>query len=997
MRKLASAMFLLVLPLAAHAQKKVLTPGDWDQWKSINAPALSSDGKWAVYTLLPQLGDGELVIRATSGSTEFRVPRGYLSRANNTPGGLRNTGATTGEEDPAGPTASPAQITSDSRFVLVSTQATRAEVERAPRGRGGVATNRQSLVIVSLPDGKMTTISGVRSFRLPRDNGKWLAYVPEPDSASGDSTARGGAAPAGGGGRGGRGGRGGGGGAPSGRRQFGSPLVLRNLATGTEERMSDVLAFAFDDSAKVLAYTIVSRDSTKDGAFVRNLSTSATTTLLAGNGDYKGLVFDRAGAQLLFVSDRDEFGRGARPRYTIYEAAVNGVAAQPIVTPSQLPAGLHVADNGPLAFTRSGTAVTFTVAPPPVDSVPTDSLVGKAVFDLWHYKDPVLQPTQKLNAARDRNKSYAAIYFPATKTLTRLADDEVPTVAVSEDGRAGVANSRERYMIEQMWGDGGTDVYFVDPVTGARKLIKEKINGTAQLSPDAKYIYFYDHAHWYTYAIATSKLTDVTGALKGVRFDNETDDHPAAPPAWGVAGWTKGDRSMLVYDRFDIWEVDPTGARPGVVVTDSVGRRNAIQFRLAEGGGGRGGRGGGGGRGGATPGEDRGVIDPAEPMLLRATNTETMATGFYRDQVGVKKDPEKLVMSDVAYGTPVKAAAADEWMLTKSTFTDFPNLWVGSSLTSLTTISDANPQQKDYNWGTVELVHWTSSDGIPLKGLLFKPENFDPKKKYPMITYFYEINSNTFNSYVPPNGRNSINYTHYVSNGYLVFVPDIVYETGYPGPSAVKAVVPGVEMLLARGYVDPKGLGIQGHSWGGYQTAYIITQSHLFSAAMAGAPVANMTSAYGGIRWGSGINRAGQYESGQSRIGKPVIDAPELYIKNSPLFWLDRVTTPLFILADDMDDAVPWYQGIELFVGMRRLGKEAYLIDYNNDLHSPASRANQRDIAMRMQQFFDNKLKGAPAPDWMVHGIPYVAKGKDQLSPAPVQAGRITPERENRP
>jgi hypothetical protein len=545
-------------------------------------------------------------------------------------------------------------------------------------------------------------------------------------------------------------------------------------------------------------------------------------------------------------------------------------------------------------------------------------------------------------------------------------------------------------MIEQMWGDGGADVYFVDPTTGARKLIKEKINGSAQLSPEAKFIYFYDHAHWYTYAIATGKLTDVTGPLKGVRFDNETDDHPASPPAWGVAGWTKGDRSMMVYDRFDVWDIDPMGARPATVVTDSVGRKNNLQFRLAEGGGGRGGR--GGGRGGAAPGEDRGVIDPAEPLLLRATNTETMATGFYREQIGAKKDPEKIVMSDVAYGTPVKAANADEYMLTKSTFVDFPNLWVGSSLTNLTKISDANPQQKDYNWGSAELVHWTSSDGTPLKGLLFKPENFDPTKKYPMITYFYEINSNTLNSYVPPNGRNSINYTHYVSNGYLVFVPDIVYEVGYPGPSAVKAVVPGVEMLLARGYVDPKGLGIQGHSWGGYQTAYIVTQSHLFSAAMAGAPVANMTSAYGGIRWGSGINRSTQYESGQSRIGKPLIDAPDLYIKNSPLFWLDRVTTPLFILADDMDDAVPWYQGIELFVGMRRLGKEVYMIDYNNDLHSPASRANQRDIAMRMQQFFDNKLKGAPAPDWMVHGIPYVAKGKDQVTPALAQPGRITPE-----
>jgi dipeptidyl aminopeptidase/acylaminoacyl peptidase len=230
-----------------------------------------------------------------------------------------------------------------------------------------------------------------------------------------------------------------------------------------------------------------------------------------------------------------------------------------------------------------------------------------------------------------------------------------------------------------------------------------------------------------------------------------------------------------------------------------------------------------------------------------------------------------------------------------------------------------------------------------------------------------------------------------VSNGYLVFEPDIVYETGRPGQSAVRSIVSGVEALERRGYVDEKRLGIQGHSWGGYQTAYTITQTHMFAAAMAGAPVVNMTSAYGGIRWGTGVSREFQYEHTQSRIGKSLIEAPQLYIENSPLFYLDRVTTPLFIMANDADDAVPWYQGIEFFVNMRRLGKEVYFIDYNNDVHNPASRANQKDIAMRMQQFFDNKLKGAPAPDWMVHGIPYVAKGKDQLGPAPVQAG-IQPE-----
>jgi dipeptidyl aminopeptidase/acylaminoacyl peptidase len=381
--------------------------------------------------------------------------------------------------------------------------------------------------------------------------------------------------------------------------------------------------------------------------------------------------------------------------------------------------------------------------------------------------------------------------------------------------------------------------------------------------------------------------------------------------------------------------------------------------------------------------DDDRAIDPTKPLFMRAFSEVTKGSGFYRDRLGITQAPEKIVFGDLNYGTPTKARNADTYLLTKSTFIDFPNLWVGSNLTALTKVSDANPWQSEYNWGTAELVTWTSTDGHPLQGILYKPENFDPKKKYPMVSYFYEDLSDGLHNYVPPTGRNVINATHYVSNGYLVFEPDIFYEIGYPGPSAMKSIVPGVQKLVDRGYVDPKGLGLQGQSWGGYQTAYMITQTSMFSAAMAGAPVANMTSAYGGIRWGSGMARAFQYEATQSRIGKSIWDAPNLYVENSPLFWLPRVTTPLFIMSNDADDAVPWYQGIELFVGMRRLGKEVYMIDYNNDVHNPASRANQKDIAMRMQQFFDAKLRGMASPDWMVKGIPAKDKGKDQVIMAP--------------
>ena len=968
---------LLIAPAVARAQKKVLTQADWDKWKSIQGAAISNDGKWALYTLAPLVGDGEMIVRATQGTGEYHVPRGYLGRPNNVPGGLRPRAGGNAEDDPATATSAPGQFTADSRYAVVLTYPMQAEFERAARNRREAAalTTRADLAIVSLADGKVTTVPRVRSFRLPANSGAWLAFVPEDSTAATDSTAAGRA-------------RGAGAGTPvdstarGPRRQYGNTLVLRNLTTGADERIADVQAFFFDDSAKVLAYTVVSRTAGRDGAYIRNLGSGTTTTLLAGTGDYKSLVLDRASSQAAFLTNRDEFGK-PKAGYSLYYASLKGnSAATPAVVPASLAQGVRVSDNASVAFTKNGNAISFGVAPIIPDSVPSDSLTGKAVFDLWHYKDAQLQPTQRLNAGRDRNRSHQSLYFIGQKKMVTLAVDSLPTVNIGDDGRVVLGTSRERYNIESMWGDGATDVYLIDGMTGTAKTIKEHISGIAQLSPEDKYVVYFDKGHWYTYTIANGRTTDITSPVKGVSFAQETADTPAIPGSWGVAGWTKGDKSVLLYDRYDVWEVDPTASKAAVNVTDSTGRKNTTVLRLVSFAGGRGGRGGGGGGGFGAGTDTANVYDANGQLFLRALNEETKAAGFYRDQLGTTRAPEPVAMADVAWGVPMKAKNAEQYLVTKGTYVDFPNLYTGPALTSLTKISDANPQQKDYNWGTVELVKWISTDGFEQKGMLYKPENFEPSKKYPMISYFYEQLSNGLHNYVAPNGRNIINPTHYASNGYLVFEPDIHYEVGYPGPSAMKSIVPGVQSLLGRGYIDTKHLGLQGQSWGGYQTLYMITQTQMFAAAMAGAPVVNMTSAYGGIRWGSGIARSGQYENGQSRIGGSIWESPMRYIENSPLFWLDKVTTPLFIMNNDADDAVPWYQGIETFVGMRRLGKEVYFIDYNNDVHNPASRANQKDIAMRMQQFFDNKLKGVPAPDWMVHGIPYRDKGRDQLAGA---------------
>jgi dipeptidyl aminopeptidase/acylaminoacyl peptidase len=326
------------------------------------------------------------------------------------------------------------------------------------------------------------------------------------------------------------------------------------------------------------------------------------------------------------------------------------------------------------------------------------------------------------------------------------------------------------------------------------------------------------------------------------------------------------------------------------------------------------------------------------------------------------------------------AQKSDKVIFSRQSFQEFPDIRF-SDLTfkTQTVISDANPQQKEYNWGTIELINWTSLDGKELTGMLVKPEDFDPNKKYPMIVNFYEKSSNRLNRHrTPLPGRSTINYSFYASRGYLIFNPDVYYRNGYPGESAYNCVIPGVTSLIEKGFVDKDNIGTQGHSWGGYQIAYLVTKTNIFKAAEAGAPVPNMISAYGGIRWWTGLSRQFQYEHTQSRIGGTPWEYPARYIENSPIFNIDKINTPLLIMHNDADGHVPWYQGIEFFVSLRRLGKPSWFLNYNGEPHWPLKLQNRKDFNIRMAQFFDYYLKGDPKPQWMQRGVPAIDKGINQ-------------------
>ncbi|MGH9801405.1 MAG: alpha/beta hydrolase family protein, partial [Blastocatellia bacterium] len=438
---------------------------------------------------------------------------------------------------------------------------------------------------------------------------------------------------------------------------------------------------------------------------------------------------------------------------------------------------------------------------------------------------------------------------------------------------------------------------------------------------------------------------------------------PEAARAYGNGGWAKDDKYVLLYDKYDIWQIAPDGSS-AKNLTDGVGRKEKIEFRVV--------------RLEQERPADRG-FDPAKPLILAAENEWTRDSGFYRDKIDGSAAPEKLLMAAKAFSPPTKAKDADVVILTVSRFDEFPDLQVtDSSFKSLKKVSDVGKQKDAFTWGKSELVRFKNTDGVQLSGMLIKPDNFDPKQKYPMIVYIYEKLSDGVHRFVDPRPGHSINASYYTSNGYLVFMPDIVYTIGYPGQSALKCVLPAVQAVVDQGFVNEDAIAIQGHSWGGYQIAYMVTQTNRFKAAVPGALVANMTSAYSGIRWGTGLPRQFQYEHTQSRIGGSLWEEPLRFIENSPVFQAHRVQTPILMLHNDADDAVPWYQGIEFYLALRRLNKEVYMFTYNGEPHGIRRRPNQKDYTRRIQEFLDHKLKGAPAPEWMEKGIPYLQREKEK-------------------
>jgi len=915
------------------SQEKVpLDHSVYESWNSIRNMKISDNGELIIWKVNPQKGDGVLIIYDNTNGFYDSIPRGMVADFS------INSDYIAGKIKP---------------FYLDSRKEKKEKVSDEDKVH-------DTLFIYSVATREVKKIPEVKSFKLAEKGSDWLVYQKEfakPETEEKSDTLvkeeeeenkleekfdaiRNKTKP--------------------------SDLVFYQFSTGKSFMYENVMDYAFSENGDLGLFSQLAPDSVKNTVlYAFNTSDQMISIIFEGKGSASSLCIDRKGEKASFLfSDDSCLVTG----YQLYSFYPGNDRAECLIdsADSKLPQGFGVSKNGKLWYSKSGDRLFFGINLLQTEEE-EDSLLPEEKYnlDIWNWNDNYLQPQQKKQLTKEKNFAYAAMYDQKNDQVIVLLKDEIKRLITQPEGEGesmlGISN--DKYGKFLSWeGVQYQDVYLIDPNTGDSSLILNRIPGRVRLSPNGKYVLYFSatDADWYVYDIQEKALRNLTMNIP-VSFADERNDVPRDAPAYGIAGFTSNDKYLLIYDRYDIWKFDPKMKQKPVMMTRGKGRADKNRFRYLK--------------------LDREAheIKLDEKIYLRCFNEETMKAGYAMINEGSDNDPDILFQTKNQYYSIIKAKDVEAFVYRKADYREYPDIYYsGSDLKDAVKISDANPQAKNYLWGDAQLVNWKSFEGKDLKGILLTPENLDKNKKYPVIVYFYEQNSEGLYRYYPPSpSRSVINFPMYNSNGYVIFIPDITYKTGYPGQSAYDAIVSGTEYIIDKyKFVDKDRIGLQGQSWGGYQVAWLITRTDRFRAAMAGAPVSNMTSAYGGIRWGSGLSRMFQYEKTQSRIGGTLWDDLDLYIENSPVFKAPDVHTPLLMMHNDNDGAVPWYQGIEYFVALRRLGKPVWMLTYNNEEHNLTKWPNRIDLSKRMMQFFDHYLKDKPAPEWMVKGIPAIEKGK---------------------
>lgn len=920
----------LLCSFAAKAQeKKIINHEAYGEWESIQRNALSDDGSLLYYVIKPYKGDGKLILQLTSNLVADTIERG--EKASLSADGKYALVTV----DPGYDTIRQCELKKvdkkkwpkDSVFLYTVATSELVHLDSYKAASFGNETARMALLLDS---------NDLQQDPQPKRKKKWQFWKSDPEPVAK-------------------------------KESKGKVLVVYDFQNTELFRKSNVMEYQFSEKDNYLLYTVHLKVDTveHEKLWAYNFSTGEHA-LIDSTGTDIGPIKTSHNEQYLAYLQTADTGEVKNHRLKLYDLRDKQAYNTIDSNFTQVGSGRAISANQSLIFTRDDSRLFFGVADAEVKE-PEDTLTKaeKATLDLWHYDDKRLQPQQLLEQKRDEKSSDLYVLNLDNFLPIQLEKDGLETYASERIiGDYIVVRDISPYEHTYNWAVPRLrDDYRIDLRDGETKLLRQEAAMGGDLSPSGTYYTYFNHEQGQHYIVNVDENsgTCMSCSRTDVIWTSDNNGMPFVPYPHGVMGFNEDETKVYIQSRYDVWVFD-LKTRNLTSLTKEDGRKNKRRMNLE--------------------------VWSRDSVYVTASNT--YLKGF--DETTKDESVYNWMERDGKYFNPLLYKTAHtiggiygakngkEVLFRQASFQDYPDLHLTNrNFKSPKKISNANPQQAEYNWATVELMDYTSYDSLELQALVYKPENFDPNKSYPLMVYFYELYTDRFHGHYPPKPTASIIYpTEYASAGYVVLIPDIRYKEGHPGQSAYDCIMASTDAVLAKyPNIDSTRMGLQGQSWGGYQTAQMVTMTKRYAAAMAGAPVANMFSAYGGIRWGSGLNRQFQYERTQSRIGKTIWEAPELYIENSPLFHLPKVETPLLIMHNDDDGAVPWYQGIELFTGMKRLGKTAWMLNYNGDKHNLMIPANRMDLSIRMRQFFDYYLQDAPIPRWMEEGIPAMDKGKD--------------------
>lgn len=898
---------ILFCAWTAFAQTKpAITPADMAKWEALGPATLSPDGKWLAHVVTRGNGTSELRISDTS--TEKAKPKV----------------AAFGKE---------AAFSADSRWVAYAIGVAEAEEEKLKKARKPV---QNKLGMMDLTAGTTSSIDDVSSFAFS-DEGSWIAFRRYPP-----------ARPAG---------------APAPDPQadpVGATLTVRNLQNGLDTTFGNVTSFAWQEKGTRLAMTIGVEGRAGNSLQLFDPAKGELKVLDSGPAVFTGLAWRKESSDLAALRSKKD-------------AAYEGEAHTLLVWKD--PAGKKTADAtapqrivGTRAprWSEDGGIVYVGVAPwdKKVDSKKTEE--EQSTVEVWHPTHFDVISAQKIQLPRDRDRNVTAAFHVASGKLAPLGANPRENVQASRSGSRAVAIDETPYDSEGMFGRRYVDLYKVDLASGERAKVATRIPPPVWPSPGGRYVLNFRDGEYLIYDLESGSQRNVSKAA-GVSFIDKYDDHPSPHrPPYGVAGWTKGDASVIVYDECDLWQLFPDGAAPRRLTS---GAAEQVRHRYVDPEAPPRPRAGGNGPREAEP------IDLSKPVYVSLLGMWDKRAGFARI---VEGKVDRAVWVDRAAGALTKAKKADVYAYTMEDFDVSPNYFAaGPDLKGARQVTETNPSASQYAWGHSELVEYKSPKGERLQGVLLYPANYEKGKQYPMIVQIYERLSNSLHRYQPVSERAPYSGAVWTASGYFVLMPDIVFRPRDPGMSVLECVTAAAKKVLESGMIDRKRVGLVGHSWGGFGTAFVMTQTDLFAAGVAGGPLTNLASSYGEIYWNTGVPETGHAEVGQERMEVPIYEDPQSYIRNSAVFHVNKMKGALLLAVGDKDGASDWHQDIEMYNVARRAGKQCVMLVYPGENHALAQKANQIDYHDRILDWFGHYLKGGKAPDWIAKGVTALDREKE--------------------